>query len=219
MPFAIHFRQPIHYTRVVLWLTAAVVGVLAVRDLVLDNHLFHFLLWNLFLGFLPLAIAYGLHRYYARLPRWALWLGGVVWLLFYPNAPYMISDLMHNQMDPDAILYDTLILFGFAMLSLFYGFLSLKLMFRVFVQMRGRHVANTALVLSLLLSSLGFYMGRVIRFNSWDIFTKPLAVLRGTLADLFPVSAHLDAYAVMLLFGGLQYLLLVMMRDVGSVRT
>lgn len=195
------------------------VAVLFIRNAVLGDHMYNFLMWNLFLGFLPLLVAFLLDRFYGNINKYLLWFGSLVWLLFYPNAPYMISDLMHVNMDKPNILYDTLIIFSFAMLSLFYGFLSLKLMFDVFKKMRGTRLANIAIIASLLLSSLGFYMGRVLRFNSWDAFTHPFKVIKEVWQHLWPIGDNMEAYVVMILFGGIQWMLLIMMKDVNDIES
>ena len=209
---------PNKYIRVLFWITIINIAVLFIRNAVLGNSMFNFLIWNLFLGFLPLFVAYLIERFYARINKYLLWFGSLVWLLFYPNAPYMISDLMHVNMDNQAVLYDTLIIFSFAMLSLFYGFLSLKLMYGVFKKISGQRLANTAIAASLLLSSLGFYMGRVLRFNSWDAFTHPFKVLKEVWGHLWPIGDNWQTYVVMLLFGGIQWMLLIMMKDVNSIK-
>jgi uncharacterized membrane protein len=131
----------------------------------------------------------------------------------------MISDLIHVDMDKQAILYDTLIIFSFAMLSLFYGFISLKLMYDIFKKMSGKRLANFAIIASLLLSSLGFYMGRVLRFNSWDALTHPLKVIKEVWAHLFPIGSNVETYVVILLFGGIQYMLILMMKDVNDIES
>lgn len=205
------------YIKVIAGMTAINVIVLFARNMVLGNHDYNFLLWNLFLGFLPLLVAFLLDGFYEKINKYLLWFGSLVWLLFYPNAPYMISDLIHVELDKEAILYDTLIIFSMAMLSLFYGFLSLKIMYQVFKKMSGNRLANIAIIASLLLSSLGFYMGRILRFNSWDAFTHPLKVLEEVWQHLFPIGDNLTTYVVIILFGGIQYMLLIMMKDVNSI--
>lgn len=207
------------YIKVIAWMTIANLVVLFVRNFALGNSTYNFLLWNLFLGFLPLLVAFLLDYFYEKINKYLLWFGSIVWLLFYPNAPYMISDLIHVDLDKSAILYDTLIIFSFAMLSLFYGFLSLKLMYDVFMKMSGKRLANIAIIASLLLSSLGFYMGRILRFNSWDIFTHPLKIIKEVWAHLFPIGSNLETYVVILLFGGVQYMLIVMMKDVNDIES
>ena len=207
------------YLKVLALITVINVAALFIRNLVLGDHTYNFLMWNLFLGFLPLLVAILLDHFNKKISIFLFWFASLIWLLFYPNAPYMISDLIHVNIDQQAVLYDTLIIFSLAMLSLFYGFLSLKTMHALFKERRGERIANTAIVASLLLSSLGFYMGRVLRFNSWDAFTHPFKVLKEVWENLWPIGDNLTAYVVIIMFGGIQYMLLVMMKDVNDIES
>ncbi len=203
--------------KIIVLITGANLLVLAIRDIILENKIYDFLLWNLFLGFLPLLLAYILWRYSAKWNKYVLIFGSLVWLFFYPNSPYMISDLMHVDPNDPAVLYDTLILFSFAMLSLFYGFLSLKFMYALFKKLSGKKLANMTIIAALVLSSVGFYLGRVLRLNSWDIFTEPFKVMHDVFEHLWPISKNPSAYIIMLLFGGIQFMLLIMMKDVNDI--
>lgn len=207
------------YLKVIIIMTLVNILILIIRDIVLENKMYDFLLWNLFLGFLPLLVAFLIDRFYANINKYLLYFCCFIWLLFYPNSPYMISDLIHVDIDRQFILYDTLIIFSFAMLSLFYGFISLKLMYQVFKKISSNRLANFAIVASLLLSSLGFYMGRILRFNSWDALTHPLKVLREVWEHLFPIGNNLETYIVILLFGGIQFMLILMMKDVNDIES
>jgi uncharacterized membrane protein len=98
----------------------------------------------------------------------------VLWLLFFPNAPYMLTDFIHLGERPTAPLwYDGLMLSSFAWTALLVGFLSLYL-----VQLAVRRVAGVAwswfvVAGALLLASFGVYLGRFVRFNSWDALIRP----------------------------------------------
>lgn len=198
-------------------ITIANFAILFIRDIVLENKIYDFLIWNLFLGFLPLLVAWLLHRYYEKLNKILLIFCSFVWFLFYPNAPYMISDLIHVDQQNEFVQYDVLIIFSFAMLSLYYGFLSLKLMHHVFKKRSSERIANFIIVFSLLLSSFGYYLGRVIRFNSWDLFSKPFDVMATAFEHLWPISKNLSTYVVIILFTGIQFMLLSMMKNVNDI--
>ncbi len=189
--------------------------VLFIRDLILKNNIFDFLTWNLFLGFLPLFAAWIIDYFDEKLSPFLFLMGSFIWLIFYPNAPYMISDLIHVAEAPD-LIHDTFIIFSFAMLSAFYGFLSLKIMHHLFEKRKGKKIANASIFTALLLSCLGFFMGRILRLNSWDIFTKPLEVIQDVFEHLWPITKNPNTYIIMFLFGGVQYMLLIMMKDVND---
>lgn len=218
------------YLLVVLAMTVVNLLILAIRNYIVGDSVFDFLKSNLFSGFVPLIVAVLLSVFYSKINNLVFILGSLLWLLFYPNSPYMISDLIHDSEDakdaiiPDLIVFDTLIIFSIAMLSVFYGFISLKIMFKLFLDRFGSKFAHTAITLSLLLSCLGFYMGRVIASSthagnlySWDFFLHPGLVLKQVWDALFPVGEHLPAYYMMILFGIIQYMLLVMMKDVNDI--
>lgn len=179
-----------------------------------------------------IIIAFLLNHFYDKLNNFWFWAGTALWVLFYPNAPYMISDLIHNTSDPldikdaELIKYDTLIIFSIAMLSVFYGFLSLKIMFNLFRKKYGNKFAHSAIFITILLSCLGFYMGRELisaikmgngYLYSWEIFLEPVQIIKIVWHALWPVGQHWPAYLMMALFGVIQYLLLIMFKDVSDI--
>jgi len=190
--------------------TVITIVTLFVRNAIAGNTIHNSLLWNLFLGFVPLLIAAGIVFIQDKLNNFWLFVAGGVWLLFYPNAPYIISDFIHVRSDQPAVaVYDTLIIFLFAMLSFYYGLYSMKMAWVVLVKRFSRNIANAIIVFSLVMASLGLYLGRVIRLNSWDLFTKPLGIFKEIWASLFPVADHWQAYAMIFLFLMAQSLVLL----------
>lgn len=223
------------YIRVTLLLTLANLALLAVRNIMVGCSVFDFLKSNLFIGSLPvLVIAVFLKEYRGNIRPLFFWLITLLWVLFYPNAPYMISDLIHvNADDHDAayaelVVFDTLIIFSIAMLSVYYGFLSLKIMFNIFEARYSTRFAHIAIAVTLVLSCLGFYMGRemlsVMKLGngylySWEIFLEPRQIITAVWDLLFPIGEHKEAYLMMMLFGIVQYLLLIIFKDAGNVES
>ena len=209
-----------HYLKVVFWMTVAVLLIFFIRNMIFDTRIQDTIMLNIFHGAVPLVIALLLQRFYHKTPGILFWLISLVWVLYYPNSPYMISDLKHIAADPKAIQnYDTLIIFAFAMLSLFYGLLSLKIMYKLFERKRGEGFAKIAITITLLLSCLGFYMGRVLLLFSADFFKHPLKVLEEVWHSLWPIGDNLSTYALMILFGGVQLMLIIMMKDVNDIES
>ncbi len=151
---------------------------------------FDFLHWNLFLAWVPYALSLvllALHR--ARASGWMFVPPGVVWLLFLPNAPYILTDFIHLGAIPGAPLwFDALLIGAFAATGLLLGLTSLLLVHHL-VAARWGALAGWLLALgSLVLSSIGIYLGRFPRFNSWDVLSNPdglVQVVLGRLADPF----------------------------------
>jgi len=209
-----------NYLIVVFWMTVVNLLVLFIRNLIIKTPIHDTLLLNLFHGFLPLAFAFLLNHYYEKISGFFFWFITFIWILYYPNSPYMISGLKHISADPANIQnYDTLIVFSLAMLSLFYGFLSLKIMYNLFKRRRGLAFANIMITVTLLLSCLGFYMGRVLFLFSFDFFKHPFKVIDMVWQHLVPISNNLTTYALMFLFGAVQFMLIIMFKDVNDIET
>jgi uncharacterized membrane protein len=163
-----------------------VVLVLARRSLYGPGG-FRYLVWNLWLAWVPLLVALLLYAAYRRRHTVAELLAlGAAWLVFLPNAPYMLTDFVH--LGDRHRLVDSLILASFAFTALALGFASLLLV-QIVVTRRVSAAAGWAVALAaLLLSSVGMYLGRVQRFNSWDVVTRPRLVawtLREGVSDPF----------------------------------
>jgi uncharacterized membrane protein len=127
--------------------------------------------WNLLAATMPI---YALRRSRGR--RWPIiGLCFIIWFLFFPNAPYIVTDLQHLQVRPPVPLwYDVITIMAFALTGLFIGYLSLYLMQEVVRAWYGR-VVSWAFALGMLgVSAFGIYLGRFVRWNSWDALTAPI---------------------------------------------
>lgn len=149
-----------------------------------------FLGWNLFLAWLPLFMA----LYIRLLPfkkggvRFYVLLG--FWLLFFPNAPYIITDLIHlNERYNPARWYDILLLFSSALNGLLLGFYSLFLVHNKIRTQLSELVSWCIVILFALLSAYGIYLGRALRWNSWDLFVQPIPLLRDSILELSSYAA------------------------------
>jgi len=230
-PATIFKKYP--YLRVAVILTLVNLAILVIRNIYMGEHVFYFLESNLFIGSFPtIIIAWLIDMYHNRMGKFIFWFAVTLWILFYPNAPYMISDLIHNSESPsdpkykELIVYDTLIIFSIAMLSVFIGFLSLKVMFRIMIEKYGKRFARWFITLTLVLSCLGFYMGRELKSGldvgnkymySWEIFLDPVKIITTTWHSLWPIQDNIPVYLMMMLFGVVQYMLLIMFKDVNDV--
>lgn len=157
-----------------------------------------YLVWNLFLAWLPLVFAIVLVAR-MRVKRWSSWEGlglSVLWLVFLPNSFYMISDFIHLQDVPRVdILYDAVMFTSFIYTGVVLGFSSLYL---VHLQLRRRLPAmmTTAwIAATLFVCSVAIFIGRDLRWNSWDILTNP----GGLLFDVSYRIQHVADYPKMLL--------------------
>lgn len=164
------------------------------------NHssAFNYLIWNLFLAWLPLVFALRL-LHVLKSKDWSSWEGILwsgLWLLFLPNSFYMISDFIHLQdVQRVDIVYDTIMFTGFIYSGVVLGFSSLYLVHREFLKRLSRNLASLWVAIVLLVCSSAVYLGRDLRWNSWDVLTNP----GGLLFDVSDRLIHPTSYPHMLL--------------------
>ena len=163
-----------------------------------------FLPWNLFLAWVPYAFAHQLlpGRGFPAANGALL----VLWLLFFPNAPYIITDFLHlRPRPPIPVWYDTLMLFSFAWTGLLLGFCSLMEVQAFAEHQWNKKWAQLGAALAILLGSFGVYMGRFLRWNSWDAFIRPLDVLYSVMQLAYDPKLNLGSVLVMAAMLGLGY--------------
>lgn len=167
------------------------------------SPVFLFLNWNLFLAFIPwflTCISIALPRYFQS--RLSILLLLVPWLLFFPNAPYILTDLFHLRGKlAMPVWFDALLIVSFAWVGLLYGFLSLLDIETLLGRFMKRRAVLATVSMLLFASAFGIYLGRYLRFNSWDIITNPLGLL-GDIADRFITPyRHPRSWAMTLFMG------------------
>ncbi len=169
-----------------------------VRFVYTESFGFFFLLWNLFLAWLPVLFALLARRRGAS--KVGRWLWGGLSLLFFPNAPYLLTDLLHlGRLGMVPLWYDLIMLLTFALAGLFLGLASLYWLHDL-VTRSWNWLAGWLFVLVVLgLSSFGVYIGRFLRWNSWDVFVNPTVLLRDLAGHLLVRSQFLETAVVTLL--------------------
>lgn len=155
-----------------------------------------FLVWNLMLAAIPVGLAAGLRQLaITRVPMTALVPVFVLWLLFLPNAPYLVTDLVHLGDQAVPLPVDALMLSTAAIAGVLAGLLSLALVESAVRVRIGPRAAMASVAVAIPLASLGVYFGRVLRWNSWDALAEPWTVLGTTLDGLRDPFVHLEALA------------------------
>lgn len=174
---------------------------------------FLFLVWNLFLAVVPFALSTLLGTAKGPLRARLLVPVGAAWLLFFPNAPYILTDLFHLDARPGVPLwYDLALILSCAWNGLMLAYASLSDMQRL-VQLRlGTGAGWTFAGVALLLSSFGIYLGRYLRFNSWDVLANPLTLFYDILNRILHPFSFPGTWGVTLVFG------LFLMVGYGTVR-
>lgn len=152
----------------------------AVRAASAQNTRYSFLAWNLLLGLLPLLIAVWLKHRLGKLP----WLSPanlvltILWLVFLPNSFYLITDLIHlNNTGEVSKLYDATVFFSFIFNGYISGFISIYILHSELIRRRGTAIGHTVIAGVFVLCGFAIYLGRYLRWNTWDVVADPAGIL------------------------------------------
>jgi uncharacterized membrane protein len=178
------------------------VALVVVRDAHTGTQDFHYLVWNLFLAWIPFVLAMIVYdRWRRRGAGVTVLVLGALWLLFFPNAPYIVTDFVHLERGAAApYWYDAVTIAAFAWMGVLLGFASLFLMQTVVRQWRGSVAGWLFALVAIGLGSLGIYLGRSLRLNSWDALEHPSVIPRILHAVARDPFAYQEAIAVTVLF-------------------
>ena len=194
--------------------SAVTVGLVAARIVWTGDFVYASLVWNLFLAWLPLIFALLARDEFhpARSRNWRFLGFAGAWLLFFPNAPYIFTDVVHlTTYFYNHFWIDLMLILLCALTGLVLGFVSLFLMQGVVRRLFG-DVASWGFIVAVAgLSGFGIYLGRFLRFNSWDIVWKPLALYHGIGQWAANPLAHSNTYAFPMLFAIFLFLAYVML--------
>ncbi len=164
-----------------------------------------FLVWNLALAWIPLLCALAVRGSRRVVARWSL---GVLWLLFLPNAPYLVTDLVHLRRSTG--MWRHVLQFGFASWTgVLLGVVSLRIIHLEVDRRIGRNAGWIVVATSVALCAIGVVIGRFQRWNSWDLLTRPTQVASSTWTWARAPMSHVESSGVAIavaLFFGLAYL-------------
>jgi uncharacterized membrane protein len=184
--------EPINkkHQKALYFLSAFAVSLSVGRAVYTDHFSFLFLIWNLFLAWIPYWISvYGFKPAEKLNIKTLLVLSG--WIAFLPNAPYLLTDFVHfNSAGKmkwlDIVLFSTYATAGFLLFHKSLG--RFRDVYLKNFSVRMKH-ACTFLILGI--SSYGIYVGRVMRYNSWDVITDPFGLTRSIFRSIFH-AGHLQ---------------------------
>jgi len=146
------------------------------RVIIWGKFSFVYILWNIFLAIIPFVISsllLGINNQ-KKMNQITFVVAGIIWLLFLPNSPYIITDLIHIgevRFAPD--LFDSFLVFSSAWAGLLLGMHSINHMEQILISKYSKKIASIVIIKVMILVSFGMYLGRFLRFNSWDIFASP----------------------------------------------
>jgi uncharacterized membrane protein len=177
---------------VLLAASALLVAGVAGRILVVQNLETTNLVWNLFLAWIPFVVALLLYDGARRgTPAATLVALGALWLVFLPNAPYIVTDVKWlGEYHSGSPWYDAALIATAAATGLVLGFVSLYLVQTVVGRRAGALVGWTVAWGALVLSGVGVYLGRFERWNSWEVVTEPTRIVEQLLSAALDPLAH-----------------------------
>lgn len=183
------------------------VGFFVGRVIWSDESTFRYMLWNLFLAWIPYLFSLAalvIHRWQPRW-WWAVIPPGAMWLLFFPNAPYILTDLIHLRQRTLPIWYDIGLLVTFALTGCFLAIASLRSMQKIVSAFVGHWLSWVFVMGTMGMTSFGIYMGRYLRWNSWDILTDPIQILRDVYHPLRHPFSNKETIAFSVMFAAILF--------------
>jgi uncharacterized membrane protein len=161
-------------TKSLIYLSILCIFLETFRLIFKNDTKYSFLFWNLFLAWIPFCLTQLANRFSTTSKFWTF-TTLFFWLLFFPNSPYIITDLLHLKGYSQNILwFDSLLIFLYGGTGLLIGLNSLQTAQQTFRLYLGRTKTWIVLCSTILLSGFGIYLGRYCRLNSWDLFHRPL---------------------------------------------
>lgn len=160
-----------------------------------------FLIWNLLLACIPLMAVIFINEFINK-SKIVTTFSLLIWLLFFPNAPYFVTDFIHIReigLRPliDYPIAEWLALLNIAIgfiLSIVVGMLSLFSLHKLIIKYKGKVLGCLFIGVVSFISGYAIYVGRFLRFNSWDML-KPISLVNNLIKD---VSSFSIAFSILM---------------------
>lgn len=173
------------------------------RIVLFGNTSFLYILWNIFLAFIPFFISsiLLLNTDKDKIFKPVFIIGFILWLLFLPNAPYVVTDFIHlGRFRAVPPMYDMFLLFTSAWVSLLLGLHSILHIEKILLSKFTRKITNLVILITILFASFGVYLGRYLRFNSWDLFISHNSLATSIWKTFIISNDYANVYGYTLLF-------------------
>jgi len=199
--FSLSDQQP---TTVLLCSMSCFCIALIVSRCMFSNSLVYvFLIWNLFLAMVPWLLSSSIIRQpHTRWFSFRLWFSLALWILFFPNAPYILTDLFHlHSRSTIPLWFDLALILSFAFTGLMFGIVSLFDLEHFFRSKLSERIIAVSVSVVLFLAGFGVYLGRFERWNSWDILQNPVSLMLDIADRFIHPFDHPRTWAVTFLMG------------------
>lgn len=168
-----------------------------------DELTYIFLAWNLFLAWVPFVTSLFIDSIHRRVKKINLVIIALslIWLLFYPNAPYIVTDLLHLKVrNAIPLWFDLMLILSYAWAGLLIGFVSLYLLQNIVKTHLGKVAGWLFVLISIGLGSIGVFLGRFLRWNSWDFFYNPRQITSSVVTRITNPLSHKSTLLFTLVF-------------------
>ena len=198
----------ISINQLLLLSTGFTISMIVSRVCYSGSFTYIFFVWNLLLAAIPVFLSNYLSKVKSNNNQIFLF---ACWLLFFPNALYIVTDLVHLRESTNVPLwYDVIMIFSAALNGLIMAYLSLQKV-ELFLQSKftGKQT-SVIMMLCLFLGSAGVYIGRYLRWNSWDILINPFGLTTEAAQHFFNPTEHprsIGMTVILTLFFSLFYML------------
>ena len=197
------------FQNILLAFFAFIALLLAARICYTGKLQYLFLVWNIFLAWIPLVIS-RLFKKMNHKSKWKQVLVFCCWLAFFPNALYIVTDLAHLQMETVVPKwFDVVLLFSSSVAGLMMAFISLYRVEKYLQNAVHHKILPVLMLLILFMGSFGVYLGRFLRWNSWDIISNPVLLLMSVGHRIVSPFDHMYTWVVTIVFTLLFYLLYI----------
>jgi uncharacterized membrane protein len=194
----------------ILFAFFAFIGLLIITRIFYSRNIdYLFLVWNLFLAWIPYAISSLFNKVISK-SKWKQALVFCCWMLFFPNALYIVTDLIH--LDNESTVpkwFDALLLFSSSIVGLMMAFISLHRLEKHLHKTVNKKILPPLIILILFLGSFGVYLGRFLRWNSWDIISDPFQLLMSIGHRIVSPFEYFQTWCVTVIFTIFFYLLYI----------
>ena len=193
--------------------------LLMVRMKLNKSYFFLFLIWNVFLAIIPYTITMYLNTK-PNISKIKLAFWSLVWLAFLPNAPYIVTDLIHIKIGNHSLLWlDVLVVLSFALSGLLLFFISIMDMQKLLKSKLEKLPVEVVSIVIIFLCGFGVYLGRFLRYNSWEIISQPHLLFKDIITIIFSPFQHFEAWLFTLGFGAFLVVGYFMFKNLNQLKT
>ncbi len=200
-------KTSLSFQKVLCAFFAFIAVLIVIRILYSGSLLYLFLVWNLFLAWIPLKIS----SFMDKPVHTGKWLQGLLfccWLAFFPNALYIVTDLVHLQVESSIPKwFDVILLLSSSIVGIIMAFISLYRVEIFLLKTVNKKMQSPVIILILFLGSFGVYLGRFLRWNSWDIISNPFQLLLSIGQRIISPLDHVQTWGITFIFTIFFYLL------------